>query len=96
MADVAIAAGQTITVTFAGNAGDQVTVAADAGANAALDTALRLLGPDGTVIAEDDDSGPGLNPLLTNVALPASGQYTIEIIQYRGEGTVTLRLDKAN
>ncbi|MEB2289134.1 MAG: protein kinase [Anaerolineae bacterium] len=95
-AEVAIAAGQTVTVTFAGNASDQVTVAADAGDNAALDTALRLLGPDGALIAEDDDSGPGLNPLLENTALPASGQYTIEIVQVRGEGTVTLRLDKTN
>ncbi len=95
-ADVTIAAGQTVTLTFAGSAGDQVTVAADAGANATLDTALRLLGPDGTLVAEDDDSGPGLNPLLAGVALPASGQYTVEIVQYRGQGTVTLRLDKTN
>jgi len=95
-AEVAIAAGQTVTVTFAGSAGDLVTVAADAGANATLDTALRLLGPDGILIAEDDDSGPGLNPLLADIALPVSGQYAIEIVHYRGEGSVTLRLDKMN
>jgi serine/threonine-protein kinase len=95
-AEVPITAGETVTWAFVGNAGDQVTLAADAGDNAALDTALRLLGPDGAVIAEDDDSGPGLNPLLAGVALPAAGQYTIEIIHFRGEGTVTLRLDKTN
>lgn len=95
-AEVTIAAGETVTWVFSGSVGDQVTVAADAGANAALDTALRLLGPDGALIAEDDDSGPGLNPLLADVALPASGQYTVELVQYRGEGTVTLRLDKTN
>ncbi len=95
-AEIPIAAGETVTWAFEGNAGDQVTLSADAGANAALDTALRLLGPDGTLIAEDDDSGPGLNPLLAGVALPAAGQYTIEIVHFRGEGTVTLRLDKTN
>jgi plastocyanin len=93
---VPIAAGQTVTWLFNGLAGDVVTVSADAGANATLDTALEVLAPDKTSLAADDDSGPGLNPRLTALTLPDTGLYSIVITGVRGEGTVALRLEKAN
>ncbi len=94
--NVPIAAGQTVTWVFNGLAGDRVTIAADAGANATLDTMLEVLAPDKTLLAADDDSGPGLNPRLSDVTLPATGLYSIVINGLSSEGVVTLRLEKLN
>ena len=93
---VPIAAGQTVTWVFNGLAGDRVTIAADAGANAALDTMLEVLAPDKALLATDDDSGPGLNPRLADLTLPTSGLYSIVITGVRSEGVVALRLEKTN
>jgi hypothetical protein len=41
------------------------------------DPYLYLLAPDGTVIAEDDDSGDNLNSFITVPRLPETGTYTI-------------------
>jgi serine/threonine-protein kinase len=93
---VPIAAGQTVTWVFNGLAGERVMVRVDAVDNAALDTALELLAPDQTYLAADDDSGPGLNPRLSDVTLPATGLYSIVINGLSSEGVVTLRLEKLN
>jgi hypothetical protein len=59
-------------LTFAGTAGETVTV--DMRSNA--DAYVQLVAPNGTVVAEDDDSGMGLDPILTHT-LATDGTYTV-------------------
>lgn len=61
--------------TFNGQAGDSVTIAMNG--ITLGDPYLLLFGPDGAVEASDDDSGPGLNSIISDFTLPSSGRYTI-------------------
>ncbi len=65
--------------SFAGTAGQQVRFVLE---SPTLDTYLYLVGPGGTIVAEDDDSAGNLNsaiPSLTGyVTLPETGTYTVE------------------
>lgn len=68
------------TFTFAGTAGQAVRLRMDAVLTGEpfMDPLVRLFGPDGQLVAENDDSVEGgLNSLL-EVVLPADGTYTIE------------------
>ena len=67
--------------TFFGTAGDVITLRLD---SANFDPKLRLLGPDGTVLVEDDDNGEGLNALVTDFTLPRDGEYVVEVDGFRG------------
>ena len=59
-------------ITFEGESGDLVGIEmASSG-----DTYLMLEGPDGSLVAENDDGGDGLNSEL-EVPLPTDGEYTI-------------------
>ncbi|MBI5958631.1 MAG: protein kinase [Chloroflexi bacterium] len=82
--------------TFSGAAGDVITVAADAGDNAVLDLNLTLLAPDSSSVGFDDDSGPGLNPLVEGITLPANGVYTVQLLSGRSSGAITVTLTKTN
>ena len=64
--------------TFEAEAGDGVRIALNA-VDDAWDPYLELIAPDGTVLAQDDDGGPGLNSLLGPLALPQAGVYTIRV-----------------
>jgi uncharacterized protein YraI/predicted Ser/Thr protein kinase len=81
---------------FSGATGDVVSIATDAGQNTALDTRLTLFGPDGTKLAEDDDSGPGVNALIDHFTLPGGGTFTVQVDAVSGSGTVTVTLTKNN
>ncbi|MEB2288309.1 MAG: hypothetical protein OZ934_09375 [Anaerolineae bacterium] len=81
--------GQTVTWPFDGAAGDVVTVEAVAVVEG-LDLFAELVGPDGVLLAGDDDSGEGTNPRIASVALPASGQYTVRVSSVAGAGGYTL------
>jgi tetratricopeptide (TPR) repeat protein len=59
--------------TFEGNAGTQIQI--DLASNE-FDTYLLLIGPDGQVIAQDDDSNGGTNSRVL-VTLPTTGTYQI-------------------
>lgn len=86
----AIATGQTVAGellssegdlwTFSGTAGARVTIAVDS----PIDTTLTLYGPDGTELRYNDDGGPGLNPLIEDYLLPATGEYTIRVRGFGG------------
>jgi hypothetical protein len=65
--------------TFSGNAGQTVTIRASARGGDGADPRLNLLGPDGSLLAEDDDGGEGTAALINSFALPSSGQYTIHL-----------------
>jgi hypothetical protein len=66
--------------------------------SAAFDPYLYLIGPDGAVLAEDDDGGDALNARIPAGSgffrLPASGAYTIEVTSFEpmSAGDYTLRL----
>lgn len=72
---------QTGSFTFTGTAGDVITIALD---STAFDPKMQLVAPDGTVLADDDDSGPDLNALIRNFTLPRDGEYAIIVDGFRG------------
>lgn len=71
------ASGQTITIRVVGGGGG--------------DPRLKLIDPDGVLIADDDDGGGGVNAALT-VTLSKSGTYTIRIDDWYG-GAYTLTVE---
>ncbi len=71
---------------FYGTAGQTVTIRADAIGDS--DPRIKLIDPNGNVIAEDDDGGGGYSSLLT-ATLSMDGTYTIRIDMF-SEGNFTL------
>jgi hypothetical protein len=73
-----IAAGQGELWSFEGAESQQVTINLTAG-TISLDPYLMLFGPDGKIIAENDDIDPGVvrDSLLEGITLPANGSYII-------------------
>ena len=63
------AAGQTVTITMTGG----------------FDTFLNLVGPDGTLVASDDDSGGGTNSRIV-LRLATAGAYRIEATAFSASG----------
>jgi hypothetical protein len=78
---------------FQGLAGDRIRLRVIAQPGTALDSVAALLGPDGQVIAEDDDSGGNLNPYL-EVTLPADGTYTARVNGYLSSGDFVLTIER--
>ncbi len=73
--DGELAAGQSgVAYTFAGSAGDRVTIRLE---SAAFDAFVVLLDPDGNEIAINDDGAGGSDALLENFPLPVDGDYTL-------------------
>ncbi|WP_299262194.1 PKD domain-containing protein [Halorientalis sp.] len=75
-------------VTFQGTAGDTVTVEMRSGG----DSYLYLVGPDGTVLAENDDGGVGLNATIGRETLPETGQYRIIAASFFTDDTLSYEL----
>lgn len=76
-------------VTFSGSGGDAVTVSMT---SEEVDPYLVLVNPDSNVVAENDDSGAGLNSELT-YTLDSDGEYTIWATTFGGgTGAYTLSL----
>jgi sugar lactone lactonase YvrE len=78
---------------FIGGAGQVYTITMQADPASTLDPLLRLLAPDGRVVARNDDAADpalGVNAQLVQVALPVDGAYVIEASRYDGEGTYQL------
>jgi serine protease Do len=81
------------TWTFSGSAGQLIQIAMERTAGT-LDSYLYLFGPDGTMVAQDDDSGGELNAFLLHV-LESDGIYTILAAEMFGsQGTFELRLEQ--
>ncbi|MDO8793020.1 MAG: pre-peptidase C-terminal domain-containing protein, partial [Vicinamibacterales bacterium] len=66
---------------FQGAAGQTVTITMTAG----FDAFLNLIGPDGAVVASDDDSGGGTNSRIV-LRLTAAGAYRIEATAFSASG----------
>jgi membrane associated rhomboid family serine protease len=62
--------------TFEGRSGQVITIITNSNA---FDAYLKLYGPDGVVLIEDDDSGLDYNAQIEAFRLPATGTYTIII-----------------
>ncbi len=58
-----------------------------------VDSFLSVYGPDGKLLAMDDDSGQQLNPELIDVELPLDGAYVIRAHTINSTGLVTLTLN---
>ena len=79
--------------TFSGRAGQVFTITMQADPGGTLDPLLRLLAPNGEVLARNDDAADpalGVNAQLVQVTLPVEGIYVIEASRYDGEGAYTL------
>lgn len=73
-------AGQVLTITLEATSGD-------------LDPILRLIGPDGSVVAENDDaedSALGTSAQLPSLILPEDGVYHLQATRFDGSGGYTL------
>ncbi len=75
---------QIAAFRFDAEAGDVISVSVIG--EGQYDTNLLLVGPDGTAVTHDDDSGPGSNPELNEFILDISGTYTLVVRPY-AEGT---------
>jgi hypothetical protein len=73
-----VAVGQGELWSFEGTEGQEVTIRLTAD-SPSLDPFLTLFGPNGQVIAENDDIDPGVvtNSLLEGIILPENGSYII-------------------
>jgi len=71
------------------NAGDQVTCGTDivnSGDN--TDTYIELYANDcSTLLAQDDDSGPGFYSMISNFIAPYTGVYNLKVRGYSGSST---------
>jgi hypothetical protein len=77
---------------FQGRAGQQVLVRVFAQPGSSLDPVAAVLGPDGTIIAEQDDREGNLNPRFY-VTLPEDGTYTVRVNGYLSSGPFQLLVD---
>ncbi|MEM7530830.1 MAG: pre-peptidase C-terminal domain-containing protein [Chloroflexota bacterium] len=65
---------------FTGSAGQLATISMIDTENGNFDPRLTLIGPDGTIIRQDDDSGGGFNggdAFIQNAVLPETGTYFV-------------------
>ncbi len=84
--------GETDTWTFLGQAGQRITIAVERSHLSDIDPALELYSPDSTLIASDDDSGPGLDAILPGIVLPTDGLYSARVINNGTGGLYQLTL----
>lgn len=86
------------TWTFAGTAGDEITLSAvELSRAGVLDVGLRLLGPDGSEVAANDDQlGLDLYGVLdaqiAKLVLPQTGAYTAIVTRVEGSGVYGIGL----
>ncbi len=82
-----------VTYPFQGRAGQEVLISVDAVPGSQLDPIAALIGPDGAIVAENDDSGGTLNPRI-NITLPVDGTYTVRVNGYLSTGEFELRVQE--
>lgn len=64
--------------------GDQITIDV---ISEEFDTLVSLLGDDGATVSENDDGPDGSTNSLLFARIDASGQYTVRVRSYAGQGT---------
>lgn len=91
---VAMSPGLVARLSFAGEAGQSVTISARDTLGAGVDPLMALLGVDGAPLSGDDDGGGELDSLISGFELPASGRFTIAVSHANGghEGEIRVNL----
>ena len=72
--------------------GDQITIDV---ISEEFDTLVSLLGDDGTTVSENDDGPDGSTNSLLFARIAKSGQYTVRVRSYAGQGTGSFSLKLA-
>lgn len=72
--------------------GDQITIDV---ISEEFDTLVSLLGDDGTTVSENDDGPDGSTNSLLFARISKSGQYTVRVRSYAGQGTGSFYLKLA-
>ncbi|MEM6252628.1 MAG: PPC domain-containing protein [Cyanobacteria bacterium P01_D01_bin.156] len=72
--------------------GDQITIDV---VSEEFDTLVSLLGDDGTTVSENDDGPDGSTNSLLFARIAKSGQYTVRVRSYAGQGTGSFYLKLA-
>jgi hypothetical protein len=80
------AAGVTYSLPFRAAAGEVLTLSATTRPESGIDPLIVLLDTNGDPVAADDDSGGGMNALITDYAVPSDGIYTL-VVSHSGGGT---------
>ena len=80
--------GRGATYTFDGRAGQRIRVSLTSDD---FDTVLRLTGPGGFELENDDEPGGSLNSLI-DARLPADGRYELVVSSYADQGSGAFRL----
>jgi hypothetical protein len=65
--------------TLSGTAGQTVNIRCDPASGSGTDPRVTVLGPDGSEIASDDDSGGDRSAEINNLTLPTNGTYRIQV-----------------
>jgi tetratricopeptide (TPR) repeat protein len=73
-------------MVFEGQAGQTITLTADARAPQTVDPLVILLNEDGDALVADDDGGGDYNARINSFALPADGAY-IAVVTHAGGGS---------
>ena len=72
--------------------GDQITIDV---ISEEFDTLVSLIGDDGTTVSENDDGPDGSTNSLLFARISKSGQYTVRVRSYAGQGAGTFSLKLA-
>jgi hypothetical protein len=65
--------------TLNGAAGQSVTIWCSPASGSETDPRIKVLDPNGNEIASDDDSGGDYSALISNLVLPSTGTYRIQV-----------------
>ncbi|MFP3853060.1 MAG: PPC domain-containing protein [Anaerolineales bacterium] len=65
--------------TLSASAGQTVSIFCEPGAGSDADPRLKVIDPNGRVVAEDDDSGGGFGAAIEKLTLPSAGVYRIQV-----------------
>ena len=79
-------------LSFAGEAGQMLSIAASAVSGGSVDPLIVLLGPDGAPLIGDDDSGVNLDAVIRDFRIPSNGTYTLVLSHAGGLGEGALNL----
>ena len=82
----------SLSYRFEAQANDIVDITATAEDDRRLDLAMDLFGPDGELVATNDDT-VRFNPSILGQELPAAGIYTVTVKSVEGEGNFVLALE---
>lgn len=83
-------ADERATFRFGAVAGDIVTISTNS--NGSIDTSMELVGPNGEILATDDDGGISFDPELQGIKLPDTGEYVVVLRPFNpgDRGTIEL------